>query len=391
MRKIEGYLYSDDTKVSIEIENGLILKIEKIDASSSYGEEKTYIAPALIDNQINGYMGVEFSTPELSAEDMHRIVDALYEKGVATFLPTVITASYDSLKRSFENLSTALKDEHVRRSIPGFHLEGPYISPQPGYRGAHNLSDIRLPDWDEFQRLNEAAGGRILQITLAPELEGAIDFIKKCVQNNIVVSLGHHSAGSDEIKRAVDAGAKTVTHLGNGLANMINRFNNPLWMQLAEDRLMSSIIVDGFHLPPELVKVFYRVKGNERLILTSDMTLLAGMPAGDYKWDGKDVVLTEEGIIMMPQENVFAGASLPIITGVNNIMKYTGCGLKNAIDMASANPAKLYGFNDRGCIQVGKKADLIIFKLQDNKIIIDKTLLNGEIMYERKLHLKSAG
>ena len=391
MRKIEGYLYSDDTKVSIEIENGLILKIEKIDASSSYGEEKIYIAPALIDNQINGYMGIEFSTPELSAEDMHRIVDALYEKGVATFLPTVITASYDSLKRSFENLSAALQDEHVRRSVPGFHLEGPYISPQPGYRGAHNLSDIRLPNWDEFQRLNEAAGGRILQITLAPELEGAIDFIKRCVQNNIVVSLGHHSAGSDEIKRAVDAGAETVTHLGNGLANMINRFNNPLWMQLAEDRLMSSIIVDGFHLPPELVKVFYRVKGNERLILTSDMTLLAGMPAGDYKWDGKDVVLTEEGIIMMPQENVFAGASLPLITGVNNIMKYTGCGLKNAIDMASANPAKLYGFNDRGCIQVDKKADLIIFKLQDNKIIIDKTLLNGEIMYERKLHLKSAG
>ncbi|MCF6356973.1 MAG: amidohydrolase family protein, partial [Draconibacterium sp.] len=256
-----------------------------------------------------------------------------------------------------------------------------YISPEDGYRGAHSLKDVRLPDWDEFQKLNEAADGKIIQVTLAPEVDGAIRFIEKCVANNIVVALGHHNANASEIKRAADAGAKTVTHLGNGCANSINRFNNPLWMQLAEDRLMSSLILDSFHLLPELVKVFYRAKGSERIILTSDMTMLAGMPAGKYNWDGKEVVLTPEGVIMLPSENVFAGASLPLVTGVGNMMKFTGCGLSQAINMATKNPADLYAFDDRGKIEVGKRADLILFGLENNKLKINKTFVAGNVKY----------
>jgi len=381
MNKIEGVLYSDNSKVSIEIENGFIQRIQKINRFEKEESSANFIAPALIDNQINGYLGIEFSLPDLSVENMQMIVNELYKTGVATFLPTVITGSHNSLLNSFKNLAEARKDSDVSISIPGFHLEGPYISPEDGYRGAHSLKDVRLPNWDEFQELNEAADGKIIQVTIAPEVKGAISFIEKCVENNIVIALGHHNASAAEIKRAVDAGAKTVTHLGNGCANSINRFNNPLWMQLAEDRLMSSLILDSFHLLPELVKVFYRAKGSQRIILTSDMTMLAGMPAGNYDWDGKEVVLTPEGVIMLPSQNVFAGASLPLITGVGNMMKFTDCGLQEAINMATINPANLYGFINIGSIEVGKRADLILFELKNNKLTIDKTIVAGEIKY----------
>lgn len=385
MKKIEGILYSDNSKVSIEIEDGLIRKIAKINRFENENSAANFIAPALIDNQINGYLGIEFSLPDLSAENMRMIVDELQKTGIATFLPTVITASHKSLLNSFKNLAEARKDSRVSISVPGFHLEGPYISPEDGYRGAHSLKDVRLPDWDEFQKLNDVADGKILQVTIAPEVKGAISFIEKCVDNNIVIALGHHNANAAEITRAVDAGAKTVTHLGNGCANSINRFNNPLWMQLAEDRLMSSLILDSFHLLPELVKVFYRAKGSERIILTSDITMLAGMPPGNYNWDGKEVVLTPEGVIMLPSQNVFAGASLPLITGVGNMMQFTGCGLREAINMATKNPANLYGFKNIGSIEVGKRADLILFKLNDNKLTINKTIVDGEVKWDSNM------
>ena len=374
MKIIEGVLYSDNSRVSIEIENGIISKIDKVETFRDEDLAVRFIAPALIDNQVNGYVGIEFSKPDLSTDDMLKIVRMHRKNGVVTFLPTVITASQESLLRSFRNLSATLNNQEVAYSVPGFHLEGPYISTIKGFYGAHRLEDVRKPDWDEFQELNEAAGGKIVQVTLAPEVEGAVGFIKECVQNNIVVSLGHHNGSAEDIERAVDAGAKTVTHLGNGMADSINRFENPLWMQLADDRLMCSCILDGFHLRPEMVKVFYRAKGAERIILTSDMTMLAGMPPGDYVWDGNDVELTQEGIIMFPKANCFAGASLPLRIGVENVMRFTGCSLGEAINMASKNPAKLYGLNDRGVIAIGKRADLILFNVKDGKLYIVETL-----------------
>ncbi len=380
MKKIEGIHYANGRKISVEVSDGVIQKIEEKDHLEKEPYPTHFIAPAFFDNQINGYIGIEFSKQDLSVEDMVGVVRALQKKGVVTFLPTVITASQESLIRSFRNLTKSLENEEVAYAIPGFHLEGPYISPVEGYRGAHSQQYVRKPDWDEFQRLNNAAGGKILQVTLAPEVEGAVAFIKMCVRNNIVVSLGHHNGSAEDIERAVDAGARTVTHLGNGMANHIHRFNNPLWMQLADDRLMGSFILDGFHLRPEMAKVFYRAKGAERFILTSDMTMLAGLPPGDYVWDGKNVVLTKEGIIMLPKENCFAGASLPIHVGVGNMIKFTGCSLEEAINMSTMNPARLYGFHDRGILAEGKRADLIVFNVTNDKLDILETVVAGETL-----------
>jgi N-acetylglucosamine-6-phosphate deacetylase len=377
--RLEGRFYLDGAPVSIEITDGKIGALNRINGGEDQPE--VYIAPGFIDNQINGYVGIGFSSPGLTVEGIRKATRALWRAGVTTYLPTVITSTHERLMENFTVLARAARDEEISLSVPGFHLEGPYISPVDGYRGAHNQQWVRPPDWLEFMQIFEAAEQKILQVTIAPEIEGAMDFIRNSVDRHIIVGLGHHNASVDIIKQAVDAGARIATHLGNGCANMINRHRNPLWPQLADDRLMASIIFDGFHLRPEEVQVFFKVKGSEKLILTSDVTKLAGMPPGEYTYDGRTVELTPDGMIRFPAQNVLAGAASPITKGVGNMMRFTHCSLAEAVHMASRNQARLYGFDNRGEIMPGKRADLILFTLDEGQVVIQKTILAGKVVY----------
>jgi N-acetylglucosamine-6-phosphate deacetylase len=377
--KIEGILYSDGKPVSIHIVNGKITGIKHLKCDDS--KPKIYVAPGLIDIQINGYMGVDFSDTTLKLEDLRKATRSLRKVGVTTFLPTVVANSRAHMKKSFQLLSEMLKDEEIGLSIPGFHLEGPYLSPVQGYRGAHLEKNIRLPDWEEFSELKDAAQNKIKIITLAPEVKGAIPFIRKCIESGLVVSLGHHNGSADDINSAVEAGASLSTHLGNGCANMIDRHLNPLWPQLANDKLTATIIVDGFHLTKEEVRTFYKVKGSENTILVSDAVDLAGLPPGEYLRREKRLILTPENVVKFPVENVLAGAATPISTCVGNVMKFTGCGLAKAIQMASTNPARLLSLNDLGEIKEGKRADLIVFRIENNKVEILKTIVDGKVVY----------
>jgi len=195
-------------------------------------------------------------------------------------------------------------------------------------------------------------------------LEGAMEFIRKCTEMGIVVAIGHHNAKKDIVDEAVLNGARIATHLGNGCANMINRHDNPLWPQLANDGLMASIICDGFHLRDEEIRVFFKSKGVENTIITSDVTSFAGLPPGQYKSEEDEIIeLTHEGMLRYPGQNVLYGSASPISKGVAHIMELTGCTLGDAIRMASTNPANLYGLNDRGSIEPGKRADLILFSI----------------------------
>lgn len=339
-----------------------------------------YIAPGLIDLQVNGFSGVDFSDQYLTIGELRKASKAVWKVGVTTFLPTVITNNQKSLKKSFSILANALDDEEIGMSIPGFHLEGPYISPVQGYRGAHLEKYIRVPDWDEFSELQKAAHNRIRLITVAPEVNGAISFIRKCRETGVVVSLGHHNGSTEIIKQAADAGASMSTHLGNGCANMIDRHDNPFWPQLADDRITATIIVDGFHLNKAEVQCFYKMKGVENTILVSDTLDLAGLPPGEYT-RGERIVLLTPDVVKFPAENCLAGAATPISACVSNIMKFTDCSLGNAIKMASSNPARLLGLNEIGEIKQGKRADLILFTIEDGRIEIQKTIVAGKIVY----------
>jgi N-acetylglucosamine-6-phosphate deacetylase len=382
---IRGIHYATGKPVSLEIKDGRIVAISEADWLADE-EMDLIIAPGLIDNQINGYANVDFSGKNLSSGGVIESAQAIWRDGVTTFLPTLITGSHESLIKNFSILNEALsKDDRLSGSVPGFHLEGPYISSDEGYRGCHPVNHIRKPSWEEFLFYQTAAGGKIIQVTIAPELESASDFIRLCKHNGIIVSIGHTNSTAADISNAVENGVGLSTHLGNGCANFIHRHYNPIWPQLANEKLTSSIIADGFHLLPEELKVFYKVKGPDKLILTSDVIYLAGMAPGKYTFLESEVLLTEEGMLRNTALDCLAGASFPLITGVGNMTKFTGCSLEEAINMASGNVASIYGLTDRGSLSVGKRADLILFERYEHQLKIRKTYLNGELINQKSV------
>lgn len=383
---VEGLFYLDHTPVRIEYIDGRISGIIRLDELPE-GHEEIYIAPGLIDNQVNGFMGVSFvdTGSELTIEGINLITTSFWEAGITTYMPTLTTNDHDIFMKNFALLAKAKESPASRGSIAGFHLEGPYISPEDGHRGAHPLKHVRKADWNEFLELYRASNNNILQVTLAPDIDGAMDFISKCQELGIKVGLGHHNGSSAQITEAIDRGAIIATHLGNGLANTINRHRNPLWPQLADDRMNISIICDGFHLLPEQIRVFYNAKGPDNIIMTSDVSSLGGLEPGYYiNTVGDTLELKKEGVIVYPAQNVLSGAASPLSQGIGHVMKVTGCDLATAIKMASTNPASLYGLNDRGEIIPGKRADMILFKLENHKMSVVKTIVAGEVVYESK-------
>ncbi len=379
---VRGIHYETEQPVQVDIENGMIRKISGLKSEGRFSGLH-YIAPGLIDNQVNGYAGIDFSDPALTTEGLVYAAQALWETGVTTFFPTLITNSHENLLKIFTTLAISIQHQNLNGSVPGFHLEGPYISSEDGYRGIHPAAHIRKPSWTEFSEYLRASDGKILQVTLAPEYEEAGLFIKKCVEKGIRVAIGHTSAGAEEIRRAADLGAHLSVHLGNGCANYIHRHHNPIWPQLADDRIIPSIIADGHHLLPEEIMVFYRVKGPDHMILTSDVTFLAGMPPGRYQFAGSEVELTADGALINVQQNCLAGASFPLMAGVGHFMEVTGCSPAIAIHMASRNVAGIYGLNDRGSLTPGKRADFILFEKLKTGLAVQETWVAGERRYVR--------
>ena len=375
---VKGILYSDGGTVSVALSGDRIIGIER--TADDDQDPGLYVAPGLIDIQINGYMGVDFSGPDLPVDGLKKATRALWKAGVTSYFPTIITSDIALIKKNFAILAEARKDPEIGMSIPGFHLEGPYISPVKGFRGAHLEKYIKDPDWEEFRAIQRAADNGIVLITLAPELEGAIPFIRKCVDSGVVVSLGHHNGSASDVQKAVDAGAKMATHLGNGCANEINRHHNPLWPQLSNDAITASIIADGFHLTKEEVRSFYKAKGVEKTVLVSDALDLAGLPPGEYTRGERTLLLTPN-VVKLPKENVLAGAASPISKCVGVMMDYTQCTLKDGIQMASTNPAELFTLEDIGSIQQGKRADLIVFTMENKQMNIEKTYVSGQLVY----------
>jgi N-acetylglucosamine-6-phosphate deacetylase len=323
-----------------------------------------WIAPGFWDIQVNGHGGQEFSSPELTPERVAAVVAAHDPFGVTALCPTLTTASLDVLAHGMRQIDRAAAvDPAVGRRIVGIHLEGPYFSPEDGPRGAHPKEHCRRPNWDEFQRLQEAAGGRICILTMSVEFEESPAFIARVSASGVRVAIGHTSATGAQIKAAVDAGASFSTHLGNGAHRVLRRHPNYLWDQMAEDRLMASLIVDGHHLPPEVVKTMVRAKGSERIILVSDESGLAGLPPGRYTSSGCELEILPDGrLVIAGQDQLLAGASRPIGDGVANVMRFAGVDLATAVHMATTHPARLLG-RPIGGLRPGDPANLVLFDL----------------------------
>jgi N-acetylglucosamine-6-phosphate deacetylase len=361
---ITGRHYQSGRAIELEISHGRFANVRELADRVAAPEGLCWIGPGFLDVQVNGYGGQEFSSRALTIEHVAEIARKQATFGVTQFCPTVTTAGFDTIVHALGTIAEACRRfEDVAYAIAGIHLEGPYISREDGPRGAHPLEHCREPDWDEFERFQRAAEGRIRIVTLSPEYPRSVEFIRRAFQSGVVVAIGHTAADSAQIRAAVDAGAKLSTHLGNGAHRMLRRHPNYIWDQLAEDRLMASLIVDGHHLPGEVVQSLVRGKTPERCILVSDLSGMAGLPPGRYATQLCDLEILGDGrLVIAGQDQLLAGAAEPIGAGVANVMRFAGVDLATAIHMASHHPARLLGMVENN-LQVGDPADATLFDL----------------------------
>ena len=298
--------------------------------------------PGLLDLQCNGYAGIDFNHPDTTAEQMAAAIRAMWRDGCAHVLPTLITAAPERLTMLFRKLVAALEsDPEVAASVPGFHLEGPFISPQDGARGAHPLAHVRGVSRKLWRAWQRAADGRIALVTVAPEAGGAIAFIRQLRAEKVLPALGHTMADAATISRACEAGALMTTHLGNGCPQLMHRHKNPVLAQLAEDRLAASIIPDGAHLPPEIVRLYRHVKGPERTVLVTDAMAAAGAPGGRYTIGDLVIEIGRDRIARQPGSPNLAGAAITMREAVERYIAMTGVPLAEAWDAASARAWQL--------------------------------------------------
>jgi N-acetylglucosamine-6-phosphate deacetylase len=360
LHQITARRYDTLRPVMLTIERGRIARIEPAAGQA----ELPLVAPGLVDLQINGYAGTEFNDPQLTVEKVRHVALSQDRFGVTAFLATCTTDALDILAKAFATIARAMRElPEVAARIPGIHCEGPFISPDDGPRGAHPKQHVRPPNWDEFRRLQDAAEGKIKLLTISPEYDGAADVIRRAATAGVLVAIGHTKATSDQIKAAVDAGARMSTHLGNGAHPQIKRHPNYIWDQLAEDRLVASLIADGHHLPPAVIKSMVRAKTPGRIVLVSDITSMGGMPPGRYQTGlGELEVLPSGKLVPAGSPDILAGASLPIDLCVANVMRFAGVDLREAIAMASTRPAELIGLPHPG-LEVGALANLFLFDL----------------------------
>jgi N-acetylglucosamine-6-phosphate deacetylase len=345
--------------VEIEIQDGRLQQV----AETSRDAGGLWVAPGMIDLQVNGFAGVDYNDPASSFDEIARSIRAIRATGVTRFLPTVITGSHERMRDALRNLVRARDELDEGRSIAGFHVEGPFLSPEDGPRGAHPREHIRPPDRDEFQRLQEAAGGGIRLLTLAPETSGALDLIEFAARQGVVVSLGHTGATPEQIRDAIRAGATMSTHLGNGSHGVLPRHPNYIWEQMAADELYAGLIVDGIHLPPAFVKCAVRAKGLERSVLVTDASSPADCAPGRYRLGEVEVELTAENRVQIAGTRQLAGSALRMDRGVENLMSFAGLTLAQALGLATANPARALRLAGRsGFLEPGDTADLMLFR-----------------------------
>lgn len=297
--------------------------------------------PGFVDLQVNGYKGIDFSSLDLTEESFTHACKALVQQGTAAFLPTIITSPLDVYQQNLAIMAKAMQREDLKDHILGIHVEGPFISEEEGARGAHDVAWVRKPDNALLDKFYAWAAGNIRLLTIAADAKGADALCSHAVNLGITVSLGHQMATDADLHRLVQSGARSLTHLGNGLPKLLPRHENPLWAGLAHDELTAMIITDGHHLPPSLLKIMIRAKGVAKLIVVSDASPVAGLPPGRYHTLGNEVVLDASGVLYNPDTGYFVGSSSTMLDCMNFLASLELLTLEDLLQVGFYNPLRL--------------------------------------------------
>jgi len=301
--------------------------------------------PGFVDLQVNGCKGVDFSGPDLTEADFVSACRQILAAGTAVFLPTMVTSAPDVYEQNLRIMGAVLQRPEFHNTVPGIHIEGPFISPEPGACGTHNPKWITRPDFEYLKQLVAWAEQKVKMITIAADIEGAEEIACWCRQHEIVVSLGHHMADEDDLERLRRAGASALTHLGNGAPAKLDRHKNPILAGLCSDGLSATMITDGHHIAPCLIKTFIRTKGIERCIVISDGSALTAMPPGRYHSLGSDVILEENGRIYNPAARCLAGSSATMLQCMNYLASLRLLTPEQLMMVGFHNPLRLLGID----------------------------------------------
>jgi len=299
----------------------------------------------LVDLQVNGYKGVNFSDINLTRDDFVLACRGVFEAGTTAFLPTIITSPKEVYEHNLPLIAAVLQEDEFRGRLLGIHIEGPFISPQDGTRGVHDEQRISKPDVNYLSQLINWADGKIKLLTIAAEPDGAEKLTRYAVGRGIAVSLGHQMATEADLSRLVRAGAVALTHLGNGVPAMLCRHQNPIWAGLGNDDLVAMIITDGHHLPPSILKTIVRTKSPQRCVVVSDAVSLAGLQAGRYELLGHQVVLEKNGLLHDLTTGYMAGSSATMLQCMNHLASLDLVDCEQLFAMGFDNPLALIGLD----------------------------------------------
>jgi len=366
--------YASGKLLTISWREGVITEMAPADAPPGLSR---WIAPPLVDLQINGFAGIDFQQDDLTEDELLRAVDGLQQSGCTRFLLTLITDDWQRLTRRLHHLHR-LRSNHprLRQAIGGWHIEGPFLSPEPGYRGAHDPSRMLDPKPEHLTQLRSTVGSAPLLLTLAPEREGAIDCIAGAANQNIVVSLGHTNASSVVLERAVKAGATGFTHLGNACPQLLDRHDNLLWRVLDVPGLTFSLICDLHHVSPPLFRLIHRAASQGRVYYTTDAMAAAGAPAGVYSLGSLNLEVGTDGIVRQPGQTNFAGSALSPIEGVGRAARMLNCSWRQTWGGFSVRPARFMGWTSE--VLPGQSADFCLIQTdRDDRITAIKTYVAG--------------
>ena len=326
-----------------------------------------WIAPGFIDLQVNGAYGFDFTTDRSS---IVQVAKRLPATGVTSFLPTIITSPLENYRQIANEWNGAQGAQ-----VLGIHLEGPYLNPKR--KGAHNPAFLRAPNVAELDAWVSSSQVRL--VTLAPELPGALEMIRRLAARGVVVSAGHSDADYTEANAGFTAGVTWGTHLYNVMAPFTHREPGLIGALLASET-PCGLIVDGVHVHPAVVNTTFRAKGARGITLVTDAMAAMGMGPGRYQLGDRAVIVDATSARL--EDGTLAGSILQMDAAMRNMIAYTGCSLADAITMASATPARVLGLKNKGRIAAGCDADLVVL---DKSLRVDMTIARGEIVYQRNI------
>jgi N-acetylglucosamine-6-phosphate deacetylase len=348
----------------------LLKNVEVIEAQNKF------IVPGYIDIHVHGGGGSDVMDGEYEA--IKQVATTHSRFGTTAFLPTTMTMAKDKIIKSLKSIHEARLKGTGTAEILGIHLEGPYINPEK--KGAQKEEDIKKVSVEEFLEFNQASGNLIRLVTIAPEMPGAIDFIRWLHQQGIIVSVGHSNATYKQVQEGIQAGLSHVTHIFNAMRGLHHREPGVVGAALSSPKLIVEMIADGIHLHPIVLKMLTQIKESEKLVLITDAMRATGFKEGTYDLGGQEVIVTQGQAKL--KNGTLAGSVLTMDKAVKNLVTKVGISLLNAVQMASYNPAKCLGIDDKkGSLELYKDADIVIL---NKNLETELTMVAGKVVYRRK-------